>query len=84
MTWEFPNNYILSWTGLKVTYDRTKSEGSRVVDVEVKCAVCQIPEFQPLDDQASYSILSSSFLIKGGDGYSMLRDERLSRTTYGK
>ena len=67
-----------------MTYDRTKPEGSRVVAAEVRCAACQIPEYQPLDNQARYFLLSSDFLIKGGDGYTMLKDEQLSRTSYGE
>ena len=69
---------------MKVTYDRTKQEGSRVIDVQVRCADCQIPEYEQLDSTALYSLLAPKFLIKGGDGYNMLNNEQLSRTSYGK
>lgn len=48
------------------TYDVTKPEGSRVVAITVGG--------KPIDPNGSYKVTSSSFLIGGGDGYTVLKD----------
>ena len=60
--------------GLLVTYDLSKSPGSRVVKVEVRCSICEVPDFAPLDPNEEYKVLMNNFLAEiGGDGYNMLR-----------
>ncbi len=73
-----------SIAGIQVLYDRSRAEGSRVVEVQVRCAECAVPEFRPLNRTDSYCLLAPQFLIKGGDGYTMLSTRQISHTSYGK
>ena len=48
-------------SGLKVTVDRTKAAGARVVSVEVNGA--------PLDPAKTYTLATNDYMLGGGDGY---------------
>lgn len=51
-------------SGMKVEYDKTKPVGSRVVSIIVNGA--------PLDEAKIYSVATNDFMLRGGDGYTML------------
>lgn len=53
-------------SGLTVQVDLKKPAGSRVIAVEVGGA--------PLDAAAKYRLATNDFMLKGGDGYTMLSD----------
>ncbi|XP_022100679.1 5'-nucleotidase-like [Acanthaster planci] len=65
---------FLQFSGMIVSYDLSKPPGRRVVKAEVRCTECEVPEFVPLDPDKVYKIVLPSFLVSGGDGYSMIRD----------
>ncbi len=52
-------------SGLQFEYDARRPAGSRVTKVTVGG--------QPLDNGKTYTLSSNSYLIKGGDGYSMFK-----------
>lgn len=52
-------------SGMRVTYDRRKPEGHRVLQVMVAD--------KPLDDTARYTLATNSFMFDGGSGYDMLK-----------
>ncbi len=56
-------------SGLRFVYDARRPAGSRVTSVSVNG--------QPLDDRKTYRLATSSFLLDGGDGYTMLRSARV-------
>jgi len=56
-------------SGLRFAYDARRPAGSRVTSVSVNG--------QPLDDRKTYRLATSSFLLDGGDGYTMLREARV-------
>ncbi len=51
-------------SGLTVTVDPRRPAGSRVVAVTIGDA--------PIEDDKIYTVATNDFLLKGGDGYSML------------
>ncbi len=55
--------------GLSFEYDARKPTGSRVVSVTING--------QPLDEKKVYTLASSTFLIEGGDGYTMFKTSKL-------
>ncbi|XP_045195357.2 snake venom 5'-nucleotidase-like [Mercenaria mercenaria] len=61
-------------SGAHVVYDLSKPSGSRVVSLEVRCLKCIVPKYEPVDDEEIYNILMMDFTIKGGDGFTMIRD----------
>jgi 5'-nucleotidase len=50
-------------SGLEFSFDGRRPSGSRVVGVTIKG--------QPLDDKRTYTLASNTYLLGGGDGYSM-------------
>ncbi len=68
---------LASSLGLVVTYDVSKTIGSRVVDVQIRCANCSVPVFEPLDLDQLYTIALPTFTANGGDGYTMIRDNKI-------
>ena len=59
--------------GFRVEYDTTQAVGKRVV------ALCALDDkkFKAVEEETEYWVGISDFLSGGGDGYDMIRDERL-------
>ncbi|XP_013419065.1 5'-nucleotidase [Lingula anatina] len=70
---------FLQISGLRVVYDVSKPVGSRVVSLDVRCADCVVPEFKPLVETQLYNVATSTFLLGGGDGYEVLKNNILFR-----
>lgn len=66
------SSYIfLQVSGLKIVYDFYKPVGQRVVGLKVRCIQCDYPVYEEFDEEKVYRIAGPSFLIDGGDGFSM-------------
>ncbi|XP_033727572.1 snake venom 5'-nucleotidase-like [Pecten maximus] len=65
---------FLQVSGVRVTYDLSKAVNRRVVDVQVVCTDCPVPEYLPLDDDKMYRIIVSNFIVNGGDGYDVIKN----------
>ena len=59
-------------SGLRYTWDAAKPAGQRVTKVEVQY---KNGTFQPLEPKKDYSIVTNDFIMRGGDGYSVLKDK---------
>lgn len=42
--------------------------------VLVLCTECDVPQYERLENDKKYRILTTDFLLFGGDGYTMLKD----------
>lgn len=62
-------------SGLRYTWDGSKDAGSRIVSVEV---LGENGEYTAIDPAATYSVVSNDFMRRGGDGYSVLRDNAIN------
>ncbi|KAJ6647255.1 Protein 5NUC, partial [Pseudolycoriella hygida] len=60
---------FLQLSGLQVVYNLTQPTGSRVTSVKVRCADCNVPRYDILDENRMYNVIISSFLSEGGDGH---------------
>lgn len=58
-------------------YDLTKPPGERVKKANVLCTQCRVPHYEPLDPKKVYKVIMPSYLVDGGDGYSMIKEEKL-------
>ncbi|XP_053966570.1 protein 5NUC-like [Anastrepha ludens] len=65
---------FLQFSGFRVTYDYRNEEGNRVTAVEVRCAECDVPDYEPLDDSKEYSIITTEFLKDGGDNHDLIEN----------
>ncbi|EDW82081.2 uncharacterized protein Dwil_GK25615, isoform B [Drosophila willistoni] len=66
--------YNLQVAGIRVNYDFTKPVNSRVISVRVRCADCEVPIYEALENDKLYRIASPNFLQQGGDGFTMLAE----------
>lgn len=68
---EFRN--LLQVSGFKVTYDLKKPVKERVEEVLVREHEGGTTVYKKLDEDKNYQVVITSFLFKGGDGYSMFK-----------
>jgi len=69
---------FLQVSGVKIVYDLSQPENSRVKQIRVRCADCGVPKYAPLELDRIYDVVTHTYVSGGGDGYTMLRDEKLS------
>jgi 5'-nucleotidase len=62
-------------SGIRFTWDGSKDAGSRVVSVEV---LGENGAYTAIDPAATYTVVSNDFMRRGGDGYSVLRDNAIN------
>ncbi|XP_021509531.1 5'-nucleotidase isoform X1 [Meriones unguiculatus] len=63
--------------GIHVVYDISRKPGNRVVQLEVLCTKCRVPIYEPLEMDKVYKVTLPSYLVSGGDGFQMIKDELL-------
>ncbi|XP_072534748.1 5'-nucleotidase [Salminus brasiliensis] len=68
---------FLQVSGFQIEYDLTKSPGQRVKKASVLCTECRVPSYEPLDPKKIYKVVMPSYLVDGGDGYSMIKPNML-------
>ena len=64
-------------SGFKIVYDVREPVGSRVKSVMVRTDVSE-EEFVDLDEEKLYYVVTSNYIVGGGDGYTMLHDNKTS------
>ncbi|CAN9507348.1 unnamed protein product [Ophioblennius macclurei] len=72
---------FLQVSGFQVEFDLSKPSGSRVRSVSIRCTKCRVPRYEPVEDEAEYKVVLPSYLVTGGDGFSMIRDEMLKHNS---
>lgn len=75
---------FFSSPGIRVLYNLYNPEGSRVVDLQVLCTKCRVPEYVPIEDSTSYQFIAPAFIVSGGDGYSMIKEHMTKHHIFGK
>nr|XP_022291712.1 5'-nucleotidase-like [Crassostrea virginica] len=65
---------FLQVSGLRITYDLCRPPGQRVVSAYTRCRKCSYPRYSPLDDDKIYTIATIDFVIRGQDGFVVIRD----------
>jgi len=80
---EDPGGEFLQFSGMKVTFNVEREPMDRVVDIQILCAKCQVPKYEPWNKDAVYAMLVSDFLLSGGDGYSFVVEQLITRVSYG-
>ncbi|XP_062592437.1 5'-nucleotidase-like [Saccostrea cucullata] len=69
-----PDGGFLQVSGLRVKYNLNKPVNQRVVDVQAICSDCNIPKYEPLNNNKMYGVILTNFILSGGDGYTVLKD----------
>lgn len=68
---------FLQVSGFQLVYDISKLPGNRVKSVNVLCTECRVPRYEPLNPKKVYKVVLPSYLVDGGDGYSMIKNQKL-------
>ncbi|XP_073339299.1 snake venom 5'-nucleotidase-like [Pagrus major] len=72
---------FLQVSGIHVEYDLSKPVNQRVVSLSVLCTECRVPKYEPLDLEKTYTVVMPSFMVGGGDGFTMVKEELLKHNT---
>lgn len=65
---------VLQVAGMRVVFNMTKPAYQRVVNLDVLCRMCDVPRYEPLQDDVWYRLVLNNFLLNNGDNFAMLRD----------
>lgn len=63
------NGKFLQVSGARVVYDFRQPNGRRVASLKILCANCSVPVYKPVRHNNVYSIVTTSFIASGGDGF---------------
>ncbi|XP_063896930.1 apyrase [Helicoverpa armigera] len=71
-----PGRHMLQVAGLRAVFDGSLPVNSRVLNVTVRCIECDVPRYEPLELDKYYKVVSQNFLGEGGDGFTMIAENR--------
>ncbi|XP_068619670.1 apyrase-like [Battus philenor] len=72
----YPGARMLQVSGIQPKFDGSLPIKERVLNVTVRCIDCPVPVYESLQLDRYYKIVSQSFIGNGGDGFSMISDNR--------
>ncbi|KAM4521807.1 snake venom 5'-nucleotidase-like [Odontesthes bonariensis] len=72
---------FLQVSGFHVEFDISKPPGHRVKSLNVLCTKCRVPLYEPVEDETVYKVVLPSYLVNGGDGFSMIQNEILKHNS---
>ncbi|XP_026740814.1 apyrase-like [Trichoplusia ni] len=76
----FSSGRMLQIGGMRNVYNASEPVGSRV-QASVRCIDCAVPRYEPLDRNATYRVVSQSYIGDGGGGYTMISNNKESEAT---
>lgn len=59
----------------------SKPAGSRVRSIHILCTQCRVPQYEPVEDTSVYTVVVPQYLVSGGDGYTLIRDEMVKHNS---
>lgn len=65
---------FLQVSGLKITYNISNPIGSKVIDIKVRCRLCELPTYEDFDPAMDYSIVVMEYLADGKNGFHLISD----------
>lgn len=68
---------FLQVSGIHVEFDLSKPPGQRVRSLSILCTKCRVPQYEPVEDEVVYKVVLPSYMVTGGDGFSMIQTEIL-------
>ncbi|XP_074541285.1 5'-nucleotidase [Halichoeres trimaculatus] len=72
---------FLQVSGIRVEFDLSKPPGHRVRSLTILCTKCRVPGYEPVEDEAVYKVMLPSYMVTGGDGFSMIQNEILKHNS---
>ncbi|XP_071766421.1 snake venom 5'-nucleotidase [Centroberyx gerrardi] len=68
---------FLQVSGFHVEFDMSKEPWRRLKSLSALCTNCRVPQYEPVEDEKVYKVVLPSYLADGGDGFSMIKEEKL-------
>ncbi|KAM6906192.1 5'-nucleotidase [Lycodopsis pacificus] len=68
---------FLQVSGFHVEFDFSKPAGHLVKSLSVLCTRCRVPRYEPVQEEAVYKVVLPSYMVTGGDGFSIIAEEML-------
>ena len=65
---------ILQVSGMRMTFNLTKPAYQRLTRLDVLCRICDVPAYEPIEEETWYRIVVNSFLPQNGNNFAMVRD----------
>lgn len=72
---------FLQVSGFQVEFDLSRPPGQRVRSLMILCVNCRVPQYEPVQDQVVYKVVLPSYLVTGGDGFTMIKNEKLKHNS---
>ncbi|XP_008284579.1 5'-nucleotidase-like [Stegastes partitus] len=72
---------FLQVSGFHVEFDLSKPAGNRVRSLSILCTKCRVPHYEPVQDETIYKVVLPSYMVNGGDGFSVIKDETLKHNS---
>ncbi|XP_068454797.1 5'-nucleotidase isoform X2 [Clinocottus analis] len=63
--------------GFQVAFDLSRPPGRRVKSLATLCTRCRVPRYEAVQQEALYKVVMPSYMLTGGDGFSMIAEEVL-------
>jgi 5'-nucleotidase len=60
---------FLQFSGIRMTYNMSKANGQRVVNVKIRCSECDDDIYEPIQMDKVYRVMFTKFLYTGGDEF---------------
>ena len=67
-----------------MTYNLDYPLGAQVRRLEIVCTDCLVPRLEPVQDDEEYRIVMPRFISNGGDGFDVIRDNKIAELNAGK
>ncbi|CAN7999446.1 unnamed protein product [Ixodes hexagonus] len=84
-TWkDDPEGSFLQVSGLRVTYNFSYPNSCRTDALEILCANCSVPKYEIVRPDGIYKIITTSFIARGGDGFTFADEVKNSLSTEGR
>ncbi|XP_068454796.1 5'-nucleotidase isoform X1 [Clinocottus analis] len=68
---------FLQVSGFQVAFDLSRPPGRRVKSLATLCTRCRVPRYEAVQQEALYKVVMPSYMLTGGDGFSMIAEEVL-------
>ncbi|XP_058469975.1 5'-nucleotidase [Solea solea] len=72
---------FLQVSGFHVEFNVSKPAWQRVQRLDILCTYCRVPHYEPVRDEEVYAVVLPSYMVSGGDGFSMIADEMLAHNS---
>ncbi|XP_068199107.1 5'-nucleotidase [Antennarius striatus] len=72
---------FLQVSGFRVEYDLSRPPWRRLKSLRILCTWCQVPVYEPVEDQTVYTVVVGSYMAQGGDGFALVKNETLKHNS---